>query len=324
MWLISFKTGREVGFGEPVKWGIRAQVRGQYRPRSTRVGSLNQTLDPAEARALLRWLVEAGADEALADAPVDRFTVAADAVPAEPVVAAPAAAPRARAAEPLAPRAAEPLPQRAPVSFAVAPAAVGGAREIAARCKTLAELKAAVESFEGCALKVTAKNTVFADGHPDASVMLIGEAPGRDEDLQGLPFVGRSGHLLDRMLNAIGLDRSSSAYITNVIFWRPPGNRPPTPDEAAICAPFLLRHIELQQPKVLVLLGGTPAKHVLNIDEGITKIRGRWGRFVTNGVEIPVLPTFHPAYLLRQPAAKRQAWQDLLSLKLKLRALGAL
>jgi len=286
--------------------------------------ALNQTLDPTEARAVLKWLVEAGADEALADAPINRFAVAAEPVRSEPVVAAPAAATRARAPEPLPQRTPEPLPQRAPTSFAVPPAASGGAREIAARCKTLDALKAAVESFEGCALKVTAKNTVFADGHAGASVMLIGEAPGRDEDLQGLPFVGRSGHLLDRMLNAIGLDRSSSAYITNVIFWRPPGNRPPTPDEAAICAPFLLRHIELKQPKVLVLLGGTPVKHVLNVEEGITKIRGRWGRFVSNGIEIPVLPTFHPAYLLRQPGAKRQAWQDLLSLKLKLRELGAL
>ena len=273
---------------------------------------------------MLKWLVEAGADEALTDAPVDRFAVTAEAVRAAPVAAAPGSAQRARAAEPAPQRAHDPLPQRAPASFAVPPAAAGGAREVAARCTTLEELKAAVESFDGCALKVTAKNTVFADGHPDARVMLIGEAPGRDEDLQGLPFVGRSGHLLDRMLNAIGLDRSSSAYITNVIFWRPPGNRPPTPEEAAICAPFLLRHIELKQPKVLVLLGGTPVKHVLNVEEGITRARGRWGRLVANGVEIPVLPTFHPAYLLRQPAAKRQAWQDLLSLKLKLHELSAL
>ncbi len=271
---------------------------------------MNQTVDPTEARALLKWLVEAGADEALAEAPVDRFAVTAE----------PTLAPQLRTSEPLPQRKPEPLPQRAPASFAV-PARAGGAAEIAARCSTLGELKAAVEAFDGCALKVTAKTTVFADGHPDASVMLIGEAPGRDEDLQGLPFVGRSGQLLDRMLNSIGLDRASSAYITNVIFWRPPGNRPPTPEEAAICAPFLLRHIELKQPKVLLLLGGTPVKHVLNVEEGITKIRGRWGRVVVNGVEIPALPTFHPAYLLRQPGAKRQAWQDLLSLKLKLREL---
>ncbi len=280
---------------------------------------MNQTVDPTEARALLKWLVDAGADEALAEAPIDRFAVTA--VP-EPVRSqGVAAAQRVRTNEPLPQRTPEPLPQRAPASFAVTPAAAGGAREIAARCKTLDELKAAVESFEGCALRVTAKTTVFADGHPDASVMLIGEAPGRDEDLQGVPFVGRSGQLLDRMLNSIGLDRSSSAYITNVLFWRPPGNRPPTPEEAAICAPFLLRHIELKQPKVLLLLGGTPVKHVLNVEEGITKIRGRWGSVVVNGVEIPALPTFHPAYLLRQPGAKRQAWQDLLSLKRKLREL---
>ena len=278
-------------------------------------------LDPEQARAMLKWLVDAGADEALADEPIDRFAVRAEAAP-EPALQQRAM----RAPEPLPqrpePRPIEPLPQRAPASFAAAPAAAGSAREIAAKCKTLGELRAALEAFDGCALKVTAKHTVFADGHPDAPVMLIGEAPGRDEDLQGLPFVGRSGQLLDRMLNSIGLDRSSSAYITNVIFWRPPGNRPPTPEEAAVCAPFLLRHIELKQPKVLLLLGGTPVKHVLNVEEGITKIRGRWGRYVLNGLEIPALPTFHPAYLLRQPAAKRQAWQDLMSLKLKLRELG--
>jgi len=185
-------------------------------------------------------------------------------------------------------------------------------------------LREAVERFDGCALKVTAKSTVFAAGAPDAPVMLIGEAPGRDEDLEGLPFVGRSGQLLDRMLNSIGLDRGTNAYITNVIFWRPPGNRTPTPEEAAVCAPFLLRHIELKQPKVLVLLGGTPVKHILNIEEGITRTRGRWGRYVANGSEIPALPMFHPAYLLRQPNAKRQAWMDLLSLKFKLRELGVL
>jgi DNA polymerase len=204
-----------------------------------------------------------------------------------------------------------------------APSAAKSAREIAGACSTLDELRAAVEGFEGCQLRVTAKHTVFADGHPEAQVMLIGEAPGRDEDLQGLPFVGRSGQLLDRMLNAVGLDRATSAYITNVIFWRPPGNRPPTSDEAAICAPFLLRHIEIKQPKVLVLLGGTPVKHVLGIEEGITRTRGRWGRYVINGADIPALPTFHPAYLLRQPAAKRQVWQDMLNLKLRLRELGA-
>jgi uracil-DNA glycosylase len=300
---------------------------------------LDSSIDPVQARALLKWLVEAGADEALTDAPVDRCAVAAEAkvaVPSEAktVVPPPSGAVGATrigppSAQPVPPRPAMPtgdLPRVSVPSPSLMPAstATKSAREAAAACKTLDELRAAVEAFDGCQLKVTAKHTVFADGHQSAPVMLIGEAPGRDEDLQGLPFVGRSGQLLDRMLNSIGLDRSTSAYITNVIFWRPPGNRPPTPEEAAICAPFLMRHIELKQPKVLVLLGGTPVKHVLNIEEGITRTRGRWGRYVLNGVEIPALPTFHPAYLLRQPAAKKLAWQDLVNLKLKLRELGAL
>ena len=274
----------------------------------------NPTINPDEARAALKWLVDAGADEALADAPVDRFAVAAEATVAPARVAAPA------------PAVARPAPAESPRAIAMAPVAASAgaksAREAAAACATLDELRSAVEAFDGCQLKVTAKHTVFADGHQGAPVMLIGEAPGRDEDLQGLPFVGRSGQLLDRMLNAIGLDRATNAYITNVIFWRPPGNRPPTPEEAAVCAPFLFRHIELKQPKVLVLLGGTPVKHLLGIEDGITRTRGRWGRYVLNGVEIPALPTFHPAYLLRQPSAKKQAWLDLVSLKLRLRDLG--
>jgi DNA polymerase len=286
-------------------------------------------LQPQDARAMLRWLVEAGADEALAEAPIDRFAVAAEPVPAVPVPSQPRAAPP-RAAAPAeqaiveAPRIARlaDLPPRPPVAAPVAGAS--SAREIAAKCQTLEALQRAIEAFEGCALRVTAKTTVFADGAANAPVMFIGEGPGRDEDLQGLPFVGRSGQLLDRMLNSIGLDRKTSAYITNVIFWRPPGNRPPTAEEAAVCAPFLLRHIELKQPKVLVLLGGTPVKHVLNIEDGITRLRGRWGRFLMNGQEIPALPMFHPAYLLRQSGAKRQTWQDLLSLKHKLRELELL
>jgi uracil-DNA glycosylase len=282
--------------------------------------SLNPSLDSNEARALLKWLVEAGADEALSESAIDRTAVAAE------VRVAPTSVP-VPATKRIVPAAVAPAPlpdTRRATSPVAAPAAAKSAREIAAACSTLDELKAAVMAFDGCQLKVTAKHTVFADGHPDAAVMLIGEAPGRDEDLQGLPFVGRSGQLLDRMLNSIGLDRASSAYITNVIFWRPPGNRPPTSDEAAICAPFLLRHIELKQPKVLVLLGGTPVKHILGIEEGITRIRGRWGRYMLNAVEIPALPTFHPAYLLRQPGAKRQAWQDLLNLKLRLRDIGVM
>ncbi|MCE9521808.1 MAG: uracil-DNA glycosylase [Alphaproteobacteria bacterium] len=276
---------------------------------------------------MLKWLVDAGADEALVDEPVNRFAVAAQA-PAPPSGAfreapvrsfEPAEKPSVDRA---APRRAE-LQARAP-SATPPSAATTSARQLAAACQTLDELRLSLQKFDACALKATAKSTVFADGAADAPVMLIGEAPGRDEDLEGLPFVGRSGQLLDTMLRSIGLDRQTNAYITNVIFWRPPGNRPPTSEEAALCAPFLLRHIELKQPKVLVLLGGTPVKHILNIEEGITRTRGRWARYSVNGVEIPVLPTFHPAYLLRQPSAKRQAWLDLLSLKFKLRELGCL
>ena len=228
-----------------------------------------------------------------------------------------------------------PLPRREkpplPVQEKPAPAVVevkSGPRDLVAEgapanLGTLDDLRAHIGDCRRCKLAPGRTNLVFGVGNPKAELMFVGEGPGRDEDLQGLPFVGRSGQLLDRMLNSIGLDRQSSAYITNVIFWRPPGNRPPTAEEAATCAPFLLRHIELKQPKVLVLLGGAPVKHVLNLEEGITRLRGRWGRAVLGGVEIPALPTFHPAYLLRTPGAKRQAWQDMLSLKLRLREMGA-
>lgn len=277
------------------------------------------SLEPSEARRLLKWLADAGADEALADAPIDRYETAKAPVVDVLPVAAPAREP-ARSAPPSSP---PPMPLRQAAAQPIT-AATASAREIAAACNSLDELRAAVEQFEGCALKTTAKSTVFAAGPADAPVMLIGEGPGRDEDIEGLPFVGRSGQLLDRMLESIGLSRQTNAYITNVIFWRPPGNRPPTDEEVAICAPFLLRHIELKAPKVIVLLGATPLKHVLNVAEGITRARGRWGRYATSGSEIPALPTFHPAYLLRTPGAKRQSWQDLLNLKLKLRELGAL
>jgi uracil-DNA glycosylase family 4 len=272
-------------------------------------------LDAQEAKRMLKWLVDAGADEALAEAPIDRY---ASAKAAPQTVDAPVTE-RKSAETPRATPAALPL---RPTTVQPITAVAASAREIAAACDSLEALRAALEHFDGCALKTTAKSLVFAAGPADAPVMLIGEAPGRDEDLEGMPFVGRSGQLLDRMLESIGLSRTTNAYITNVIFWRPPGNRPPSSEEVAICAPFLLRHIELKAPKVLVLLGATPVKHVLNIEEGITRARGRWGRYVANGIEIPALPTFHPAYLLRAPSAKRQVWQDLLNLKMKLRELG--
>ena len=278
------------------------------------------SLEPSEARRLLKWLVDSGADEALADEPIDRYAVPKAAMVLEQPRTERASEPARAAASPSAPA---PLPLRQAPAQPIT-AATATARELAAACQSLEALRAAVEGFEGCALKTTAKSTVFSAGPADAPVMLIGEGPGREEDLEGLPFVGRSGQLLDRMLESIGLSRETNAYITNVIFWRPPGNRPPTAEEVAVCAPFLLRHIELKAPKVIVLLGATPLKHVLNTEEGITRARGRWGRYAVSGGEIPALPTFHPAYLLRTPSAKRQAWQDLLSLKLKLRELGAL
>jgi DNA polymerase len=195
------------------------------------------------------------------------------------------------------------------------------ARELARAAATLDELRDAMASFEGCNLRFTAKNLVFADGNPQADLMLVGEAPGRDEDIQGLPFVGRSGQLLDRMLAAIGLDRNS-AYIANVIPWRPPGNRTPTPHETEICRPFIERQIELVNPKVLVNLGGPSAKTLLNTTEGILRLRGNWRVHTTaSGTAIPAMPTLHPAYLLRTPAHKRLAWRDLLEVKMKLRGL---
>ena len=193
---------------------------------------------------------------------------------------------------------------------------VADARALAASCASLEALETALRDFDGCPLKETAINLCFSDGNPTAPVMLIGEAPGAQEDRQGKPFVGPSGQLLDSMLQTIGLDRSQ-VYITNVIYWRPPGNRTPTAGEIAICQPFLERQIELIKPKFLVFVGGIAARALLGRTEGVTKLRGR--PFVYNapdeGCEIPALVMFHPAYLLRQPAQKRYSWRDLLSIQ---------
>ena len=185
--------------------------------------------------------------------------------------------------------------------------------------QTLEELRAALAAFDGCALKRTATNLVFADGNPDADVMIVGEAPGADEDRLGLPFVGVSGKLLDRMLSFIGLDRTT-AYITNALPWRPPGNRKPTRAEVAACLPFTKRHIELAKPKILVLTGGAAAATLLDTNQTISRIRGRWHDYSSPGLLHPIaaLPTYHPAYLLRTPGQKRQVWRDFLAIKLKL------
>ena len=274
-------------------------------------------LTEEESLALLAWQVAAGADEAILDRPVDRTRP----LPA-PAVAVPAAPPPrpALAAAPL-----RPLPSR-PAEVPAAglragppPLVAQDSKALAAACRTVAELEQAVRLYDGCALKKTATNTVFADGNPEARIMFIGEAPGGDEDRQGKPFVGLSGKLLDRMLQAIGHDRTT-VYITNILFWRPPGNRQPTPQEIQQCLPFVVRHIELVKPAVLVLLGGTSAKTILNQNEGIMRLRGRWFEYRSdeNLPIIPALPTYHPAYLLRSPGQKREAWRDFLALKLRL------
>ncbi|MEI9989645.1 MAG: uracil-DNA glycosylase [Rhizomicrobium sp.] len=261
----------------------------------------------ADPLSTLSWLLDAGADEAIGEAPVDRF-IAKTPPPAQ--TARPAAVAPAKPA-PQRPEGPRPLAQITPTN--VAPLATDGfssALEISARCNSLAELKAALEAFDGSQLKKLAKHTVFADGNPASGVMFIGEAPGKDEDAAGLPFVGRAGKLLDRMLAAIGLDRSS-AYIANVMPWRPPDNRNPDPGEVAMCIPFLRRHIELAQPRILILLGAVSARHVLGLNDGIMKIRGRWLEYRIGTRMVPVMPTLHPAYLLRQPAHKKLAWRDL-------------
>jgi DNA polymerase len=205
--------------------------------------------------------------------------------------------------------------RRAPPSSPASPdAAVTAARGAARSAASLDELRAILDRFDGCALRTTATRLVFAAGNPQARVMFVGEAPGREEDREGLPFVGRSGKLLDRMMAAIGLDRSS-AYIANIIPWRPPGNRTPTPQESAICLPFTLRQIELVDPDVLVCLGLPSAQTLLNIKEGILKARGRWHKYHTGTRDIRAIATLHPAFLLRQPLQKRLAWRDFLAIK---------
>ena len=252
---------------------------------------------------LLAFYLEAGVDCALGDAPVDRL--------AEPDSVPVAAAPREIAP----PRPAREIPAAMPAApradLALAPdEAISSAREAARTAPSLEVLRQLLENFDGCALKHTATRLVFADGNPQARVMFVGEAPGREEDIEGLPFVGRSGKLLDRMIAAIGLDRSK-AYIANVIPWRPPGNRTPTPQETQICLPFIQRQIELVNPDVLVTLGNPSTQTLLSTRDGIMKTRGKWVDYDTGTRTIRAIATFHPAYLLRSPSYKRMTWQDL-------------
>jgi len=264
-------------------------------------------------RETLRWLVEAGADEAIGTEPVNRYARSKSSeVPENPEAIQPAVPPAATPATP---------PPGRPSGTGIAPQ---DGRQAAAAADTLEALREALAAFDGCALKETATNLVFGDGNPKARVMFIGEAPGADEDRQGLPFVGVSGQLLDRMLAWVGLDRTGF-YITNILPWRPPGNRQPTSGEIAACRPFIERHIELVNPDILVMVGGTAAKTLLETRDGIMRLRGKWFEYRTPGMiergADPILATamFHPAYLLRSPAQKRLAWRDILSLSVKLK-----
>ncbi|MBK1839510.1 uracil-DNA glycosylase [Azospirillum sp. YIM B02556] len=288
-------------------------------------------IDVCDILDALRWHADIGCDEAIGDEPTDWAALTARPVARTPASGMPAAgmAPGgatargpavARAPAPAGSAAAPPAAARPATLFASPDQPLGAseagiqARARAGEAQTLEALEAALRSFDGCPLKATAMNTVFADGNPQAPVMLIGEAPGEDEDRQGKPFVGVSGKLLDRMLAQVGLDRSK-VYISNILPWRPPGNRSPTQAEVAACLPFLERHVELVRPKLLVALGGVSAKTLLNRAEGITRLRGQWRSYEGTGTPIPLMPMLHPAYLLRNPIAKREAWRDMLALQ---------
>lgn len=292
--------------------------------------------DARTLAALLAWYAEAGIDCLIGDEPVDRTALGA----AEPILARqnrPAAPPSGFAQRqgaaprpfepprtglqaqrsPAAAAAAQPVAARAPEAPRAASEAVDTARHAAAGATSIEELKDALAAFDGCSLKRTATNLVFADGNPAARVMFIGEAPGEEEDRQGKPFVGQSGKLLDRMLGFIGLSRENY-YITNILPWRPPGNRTPQDAEIAACLPFCLRHIELVNPRFVVALGGTAAKSLLGRPEGITRLRGKWFPLPQGAKNTEIMPTYHPAYLLRNNEMKKFAWKDVLTLKTRL------
>ncbi len=276
--------------------------------------------DPMSPETLLQWYVEMGVGECIDNESVDRYAASAalrkKQTPANPPAPGQSA-----------PSFTQPAPQQAPQQVQATDEMVQTAVEMARAAQNVDQLREAVLAFEGCPLKKTAMNTVFADGNPKAEIMFIGEAPGADEDRQGVPFVGASGKLLDRMLQACGLEEEEGQrdkiYISNVLFWRPPGNRNPTLSEISLCLPFVERHIELVDPKMIVLLGGAAAKAVLGQHEGISRLRGRWFTHSTPGLSHPIAATalFHPAYLLRSPAQKRRAWSDLLAIVEKLETL---
>ena len=316
----------------------RAAKQGQPTVADAGAASYNSSMADLDPLSALAWLVDAGADEAIGEEPVNRLVAKPAPTSHPPLEGGSKNSSEANFSRrgqstsasniplPEALRAST-LPQGEARKVAISVIegdVIGAAQDVAARATTLDELKAAMEAFDGCPLKKNATNTVFADGVPDHRIMLIGEAPGRDEDKIGKPFVGRAGQLLDKMLAAIDLDRTKNAYITNVINWRPPDNRDPTPEEAATCLPFLRRHIELVDPGIIILLGAVAAKHVMGKSDGIMRLRGKWLDYNVNGRMVPVMPTLHPAYLLRRAADKKLAWHDLQAIRDKISSLGLL
>ncbi|MGQ0677004.1 MAG: uracil-DNA glycosylase [Rhodospirillales bacterium] len=259
--------------------------------------------------AALKWYLDMGVDELMEERAPDRLAGKPPPAPLSPAPQASVPRSAAKAASP---------------SLPLSPAAQD-AHHLASAARTIQELEDALRAFDGCPLKATATNLVFHDGDPKARVMFVGEAPGADEDRAGKPFVGVSGRLLDRMIKWIGLDRASAdpaaaAYITNQVYWRPPGNRTPTDAEVAACVPFVTRQIELTSPEILVLVGGAATKTLLGRTSGITKLRGQWFEFSSPGLArpVPTIAIFHPAYLLRTPVFKREVWRDLLAIKQRL------
>lgn len=297
-----------------------------------------QNITPKMAASMLQFYAQAGVVDLLDDDPIDRYAdtikqldarkakkaaqmdqmLSSNKARADNIRPQSSTSPQTQhPAQPLAQRPAQP-PVQASTTLAVPDqAAMKETQALAQSAKTIEELGAIIKSYKGCNLCHSAKNTVFADGNPDAPVMLIGEAPGRDEDMHGIPFVGPAGQMLDKMLAAISLDRTS-CYISNIIPWRPPGNRTPVAHEIELCRPFVERHIQLAQPKILIFMGNVSTKTLLNTNKGILSIRGKWDTYKIGEEAVPAMPTLHPAYLLKNPVAKRNAWHDLLAIQAKL------
>lgn len=273
------------------------------------------TVSAEDPLAALKWHIDVGADEAVGEEALDRTLTRAEAErPVTPVAVL----------RPAVLSSSLPNTELRGKDQAIAAEMTADAQKLAESCQTLDDLEQALRNFDACPLKRTATNTVFADGNPKARLMVVGEAPGADEDRLGRPFAGEAGHLLDKMLAAIGHSRENT-YITNVINWRPPGNRDPSEDEIAMCLPFIRRHIELVNPEVLFCIGGVSANTLLEKRQGIARIRGRWADYKSPGLQRPIscIASFHPSYLLRSPAHKALAWNDLLSIKARLSGVSA-